>query len=327
MHNNLTINWIPYVKPDFKKQAYTVDQHLALLESRGLSVKKKDRAKEYLTHISYYRLSWYTRYFYKDSNHNFKDNVDFSNIIDLYSFDRRLKIQLLDMLERIEISFKTRMINHLSELYGSHWFLDEIHFASSWAFWNTKKIIDSELEKNKDNVFIKHYSSKYQSPEYPPSWMLFQLFSFWGVGNIYKSLSRTNKNQISKLYGLNFYVLESWIDCMSYLRNLCAHSDRVWNRRMTKKVNIKGFKSFFQKKDDGAYVIDSLYSYLLIIWFFLKKISPQSTSFDIFKKNLIQEIHLKKIVISNMGFPTDWEDDIWKILLSIAKTDSKWRKK
>lgn len=316
LRGNIAINGKDQAsKLSFKKPALSIEAHIVLWKKRWLIIKNELKVKEYLTHISYYRLSWYSRLFYIDDKHNFRKGTTFEQILDLYAFDRKLKIQLIDMLERIEISFKTAMVNCLSETYWPHWFMDAKHFATSAAANNTFKIIEEELVKNKDNVFIKHYNQTYSSPKYPPSWMLFQLFSFGWVGNIYKSLSKTNKSKVAKTYDLNFYVLESWIDCLSYLRNLCAHSDRVWNRRMTKKLGIRWFEEYFPQDNKWWYSIDRLYSYILVIAFLLKKISPDSNRFEEFKKFFNQEIKLKKLDISRMWFINDWNKTINKFIL------------
>jgi len=311
---NITINGeVPPAKKTFNKPVLTVEQQIQLLKNRWLIIWNEAKAKEYLNHISYYRLSWYSRVFYVDENHNFQKWTTFKQIIDLYSFDRKLKNHLLDILERIEISFKTNMINSLSEEFWAHRFLNENanHFHSPQSSHNALKIIDEEIEKNKDNTFIKHYKETYSSPKYPPTWMLFQLLSFGKISNVYKSLSRTNKQKIARKYELNFYILESWLDCLAYLRNLCAHADRVWNRKMTVKANIKNIKQFIPKDDKDSYQIDKFYAYLLVILFLLKQISPDSSRFESFKKFLKSDNQIDK---ARMWFPTDREKGIDEFL-------------
>jgi abortive infection bacteriophage resistance protein len=326
MKGNVLINGeIPSPKVKFNKPAMSVNQHIALLLKRGLIIKKEWKAKEYLSHISYYRLSGYLRFFYKDDDHNFQKGTTFDNVFDIYSFDRKLKILLLDILERIEISFKANMINILSEEHGPHWFLEPSNFTSPQAANNTFKIIEEEIAKNKKhNLFIKHYNNKYKSPKYPPSRMLFEILPFGRVGSIYQSLSRTNKNKIAKVYGINLYTASSRVDCLSYLRNLCAHSTRIWNRRMVKKVNIQWHDSFFSRDTNGDIIIDKLYPYIVIIIILLKKISPDSSWLVTFSRFVEQ--FKRKIDISQMGFPSSREVDLKKIWESKDNKPSKNKK-
>lgn len=314
IRGNVTINGeIPIAKKHFNKPSLNIEQQIQLLKDRWLIFWNEEKAKEYLNHISYYRLSWYTRIFYVDEEHNFQKGTNFKQIIDLYSFDRKLKNQLIDILERIEISFKTNMINTLSEEFWSHRFLDgkANHFTSPDASYNAFNLINQELEKNKDNIFIKHYYEAYSSPKYPPTRMLFQLLSFWKISNFYKCLSKTNQQKIAKKYGINFYVLSSWLDCLAYLRNLCAHADRVWNRKMTAKANIRNIEEFVPKDDENRPIIDKLYTYLLTILFLLKQISPESSRLEWFKKLLKSDNQIDK---SKMWFPNDREKKIDEFL-------------
>jgi abortive infection bacteriophage resistance protein len=44
----------------------------------------------------------------------FRDDTHFKDIIDLYIFDRELRLLIMDMVERIEISIRSVLINELS---------------------------------------------------------------------------------------------------------------------------------------------------------------------------------------------------------------------
>ena len=55
-------------------------------------------------------------------NHRFRQGSTFVTVVDRYNFDRELRLITLDMVERIEVALRTRLIYHLSLAYGSHWF-------------------------------------------------------------------------------------------------------------------------------------------------------------------------------------------------------------
>jgi abortive infection bacteriophage resistance protein len=146
----------------------------------------------------------------------------------------------LEALELIEVDFKTKLINNLSLKYKNpHRFMDSQLFLSDDDFQLATEIITKGIEKNKDNVFIKHYESKYDDPALPPSRMVFEILAFEETSRIFQALNSRDKKLIAKEYELVFIQLESWIACLAYLRNLSAHSDRVRNRRMTKKIRMK----------------------------------------------------------------------------------------
>ncbi|MDR0650221.1 MAG: Abi family protein [Candidatus Peribacteria bacterium] len=159
---------------------------------------------------------------------------------ELYYFDGDLKLLLLEALELIEVDFKTKLINTLSLKYKNpHWFMDSQIFLSDSDFDLASEIIAKGIEKNRENIFIKHYEDKYNDPALPPSRMVFEILAFGETSRVFQALNSRDKKLIAKEYELFFPQLESWIACLAYLRNLSAHSDRVWNRRMTKIVKVK----------------------------------------------------------------------------------------
>ena len=316
MKSNILINGKEIQKNHYMKPALNIQQQIDLLKSRWLTFWDEQSAIEQLSKNSYYRLSGYARLFYKDKDHNFVVWTSFKQITELYYFDWDLKLLLLEALETIEIAFKTTIINILSVEYWAHRFMDKKHFASDASHKFTLGIIETIITKNKENIFIKHYTQKYSTPKYPPSWMIFQLSPFGDTGNIYKSLTQANKAKLSSKYGLHRSNLESRVDCLSYLRNLCAHSDRVWNRTMTKKVNIKWFEQFFSKDEDGMPVIDTLFAYLIVITYFMNYILHNTQWLEKFKKLL--KTH-NKVDIKRMWFPDNWEEVITIFLKEIEK--------
>jgi abortive infection bacteriophage resistance protein len=95
---------------------------LKRLVSRGLVVNDPDTATRYLTHIGYYRLSGYTRPFQKDTSgqgtSDFKPGSTFEDVLDRYVFDRKLRLLVMDAVERIEVSTRAALSNVIATLHG-----------------------------------------------------------------------------------------------------------------------------------------------------------------------------------------------------------------
>jgi abortive infection bacteriophage resistance protein len=90
----------------FNKPVYTTEQHIELLESRGLTFLDRDRAKRYLLTIGYYRLSAYFLPFQVAPN-QFKERTTFTDVLNLYIFDRKVRLHVMDALERIEVAIRS----------------------------------------------------------------------------------------------------------------------------------------------------------------------------------------------------------------------------
>ncbi|MCD8049057.1 MAG: Abi family protein, partial [Clostridia bacterium] len=68
----------------------TIDEQLNILKSRGLNVSDDNAAKEFLKYNNYYRISGYSLTL--RVHDRFYPNATMQNIIDIYNFDRDLRI-------------------------------------------------------------------------------------------------------------------------------------------------------------------------------------------------------------------------------------------
>ena len=87
----------------FTKPALAVPALISLLKERGLAVTDLFFAARQLRNIGYYRLTGYMLPFQiggtGNDRHNFKSGTTFEQVIDLYIFDRQLRVLLLDVLD------------------------------------------------------------------------------------------------------------------------------------------------------------------------------------------------------------------------------------
>ena len=166
-------------KSTFNKSPLSYQEQLNVWENRGLNVNDRERAIRYLSNISYYRLSAYALTFQNEKD-KFIPGTDFNDLISLYIFDRELRLLVLDAIERIEIAIRTKLINHLSIKYGSHWHEDKSIYKAPYEDENGKKIntfkfikdyLKNQYKPDNREVFISHYFRNYDEPKNPPSWM------------------------------------------------------------------------------------------------------------------------------------------------------------
>ena len=102
------------------------------------------------------------------ANHIFKPNSRFEDVIALYNFDRELRIILFNVIERIEISLRTKMIFHLSHEFDFWWFQKTDIFLDTKDLIKTLASLEEELERSKD-IFIKEHRKKYKDDlRFPP---------------------------------------------------------------------------------------------------------------------------------------------------------------
>ncbi len=231
----------------------------------------------------------------------------------MYCFDRKLRSLILSELEKIEISIRAKMIYILEHGIGSYWFCNSGNFKNVVRFSKTIGKINSEVSRS-DEDFIKDFKDKYSNP-LPPSWMSFEVSSFGTLSMIYSNLKATShKRSIANFYGLNERQFESWIHSLVYIRNVCAHHSRLWNKELQispqkpRVVNPRTSRPFpYPSKDwiDTSCVdIKRLYMSISIIAYFLQTINPSNT----FKNKLLDLFRTYPTInIGAMNFPPDWQ--------------------
>jgi abortive infection bacteriophage resistance protein len=232
---------------NYSKPPITYEEQISLLESRGLIIEDYDRARRYLNEISYYRLSAYALP-YQRSKDKFNEGISFEHLLELYLFDRELRLLVFDAIERIEVAIRSQLIYQLSHKYGSHWQDDSSIFKPPFkhslgfildVFTDTQKIISEHCKAKHQEVFIKHYTSKYTSPRNPPSWMSIELLTVGQLSRLFTALRHNqDKQAIADFFGLHHTVFTSWLHTLTYVRNICAHHSRLWNRELSIKPEL-----------------------------------------------------------------------------------------
>lgn len=296
----------------FNKTHLDLDDQLKILSDRGLIVEDINLAKAYLSNISYFRLSAYTLPFQINNpvkDHNFKPGTTFNNVIGLYAFDRSLRLLVFDLIERVEVALRTQISYHYSLNNGGWWYEDPNHFNNNYHYSRQLAKIDGELDRSGE-VFISHYKNKYSSPKRPPSWIVFEVISMGLLSKIFRNLKMSQaKKDVARHFDLPTpYILESWMHSLTYVRNICAHHGRLWNRVLTVKPkipdNIHG-----DWLNDRSFEHNKLYAFLCCSFYVLKTIIPDTSFVSRFQKLLND---YPEIDISKMGFINNWNDEpLW----------------
>lgn len=158
----------------FCKPPLAVPAQLELLKRRGMVVADEARAVRVLQNINYYRLRAYWLPFEAhelskavQDEHLFKPGTDFDTVVSLYVFDRKLRLLLLEAIERVEIAIRTHWAQMLADKYGAHAYLNRDVFYNLSMHGTCLSSLDEELERSKE-TFVQHYREKYTQPARPP---------------------------------------------------------------------------------------------------------------------------------------------------------------
>ncbi len=301
----------------FSKPALSISDQITLLKSRGMLMRDQQIAENWLASVSYYRMSAYWLPYEKKPlkgktrSKEFIEGVSFDDVMELYIFDRQLRLMIMEAVERIEIALRARWTHFVVMRYGSHAHLDSTNFDLNYRKGIYWRVRDSVIKNSKvsDEVFIKHYNRKYSSPACPPLWAATELFTF-GEMSIWLSLTKDNqiKDLVARDLGFRTSrLLEGAIQNISLVRNKCAHHSRVWNRKFTKRVRIVNELSesmMLIGPADKVQVDNRIYNTLVVLIHMLKQQAPHTS----YPSRLSQMVRLRsKSEQSDMGFPIGWE--------------------
>ena len=314
----------------YNKKPLTLQEQVNKLKSRGLLIDDKPLAIRYLSNISYYRLRAYTYPFQDNINpsadHKFlRSDIHFSDIIDLYCFDRRLRSLIFNAIEKIEVAVRAKIVQTYCESTGSsHWFNDKSLYKEkditdkngnkTTAFDLLMADIESEIKRSNED-FIKHYNNKYDRPVMPPAWMTLEVLSLGTLSRMYQLLKKSpEKKAIAKAFGLNNdMVLANWLHAIAVWRNCCAHHSRIWNRRCIINVQMPTHTDFpfLDKNTSRSLHPNKVFTALCCIKYISNIISPNSD----LKRNILSIIGDggNLLNLQEMGFPKNWKFlDVWK---------------
>jgi abortive infection bacteriophage resistance protein len=291
----------------YTKPPLSYHEQADLLQSRGLIISNTDYAVRLLERIGYYRLSAYGLPFQSQKD-KFNDQTKIEDIERLYDFDRGLRNIYLTTVSRVEIPLRTRITYYLAHKFGPFGYLSGTNFSKYFNHTKWLSSVEEEIDRSKE-LFIQHFRQKYQkdSPGLP-IWMLTEVMSFGSLSLLFSGLIINDQSIISKEFSIHPKVLKSWLHCLVYTRNICAHHARLWNRTL----GIKPLIPRKVKEWQTPVLIDNdkVFSVFTIANCLLSKLSPGNDLRNRLMKLFDDYPYIDK---SKMGFVTDWEShELWK---------------
>lgn len=335
-----------YGKP-WKSYEDQLDQLIA----RGMRVTDRGKALEYLRRIGYYRLSGYWYAFRKRSGKfcvldkdgrrvnkkksskpledtlaldDFKEGATFKNVVDLYVFDKQLRLLAMDALERIEIALRVDISHTLGEIDPFAYLkpellhktfsvtLDERTGLTKHHQWLGRH---AQLITRSKEEFVSHHRDRYGYPL--AIWVACELWDFGTMSTLFGGLREQEQDAIARKYSIdNGRTFATWLRSMNYLRNVCAHHARLWNRNVIDQPKLPSIRevAWVKEVEQDLHAKARCFLLLLIVRHVLQVINPRSTWSERMKRHLqgfarLELDHLG-LNLRGMGAPDGWEN-IW----------------
>lgn len=255
------------------KKATTIEEQIAKLRDRGMSIGDEERASDILLDIGYYRLGFYwfpmeISYPNKDKrNHRFKSGANFDKSVRLYQFDKELRSILSPYLHDLEVNLRTKVIYYISNRYKDNpiWFTDDQIVMQSFICSFAKKY----EEEIKNNDVISRHHTNHPEFKYAPAWKTLEYISFGDLIRLIECLKNPEvRLSLYNLYGFNEdKTFPNYIEIIRQIRNSCAHGHPLFDLKLYKSLRSGKFKKIL--KGDQGDLWSSLKGVLFIIQYFL----------------------------------------------------------
>ncbi|MDO5102143.1 MAG: Abi family protein [Lautropia sp.] len=313
----------------YNKPALSIDDQVQRLRERGMAFSDDQQAKvsHYLTHIGYYRLSAYWLPFEQPPpsgqprNHQFRPGTTFEAVLSLYIFDLRLRLLMMEALDRIEIAVRTSWATALAMQHGPHAHLNPDLFECAKKHEKDIAKMQNDLAKSHE-TFVDHYRRHYQEPPLPPIWAVVETLSFGSLSYWFQATKTSDaKKAVQRNLAMpKIKVTEKVLHALTTVRNVCAHHGRLWNRHFTFKLpridrlgmQITDHPTAGKGTNPQQHPSPKLYNYLLVIAHMMNHINPGSS----WKTRLQSLVNTRsEQELKAMGFPCDWESHpVWDLV-------------
>lgn len=313
----------------YPKPYKSIPQLLTLIQQRGMEITDINAATRCLTRVGYYRLSGY--WFPLRKSHtarrpdgsnatvienDFRPGSRFSDVSDLYVFDKNLRLIILDAVERVEVSLKISIADLLGQRDPLA-YLNPTELHPNFSRKNKRGATDHErwvtqhrrLEERSKEEFAKIFLDRHPATEFP-IWMAIEFWDFGALSHFISGMKFADRKTLAANYNLaREDLLRGWVRAINVVRNTCAHHSRLWNRPLIDHPSPprQGDHPWLDHLVGDTIAQRRLYTAAAALQFLLKSVSANSTWVDRLKAHCRTFPNSPHLDLRQAGFPTHWE--------------------
>lgn len=303
----------------YNKQPLSYQKQVQHLQCKGMLIHNSAWAETVLSKYGYYRLSAYWYPFRVRKNRvildHFELNTHFETIIRLYEFDTELRLHIFSAIEVIETFLRTKLTYFIGHQFGAFGVYDAANFHPKFNHSNFIRNCNKEVERSKDS-FIQHFQENYSNFPKVPIWMLTEVLSLGSLSFLYhglmnnKALNKEDKKAVAQHFSIHHEKLAEWLHILTYIRNICAHHGRLWNKELAIKAKIDK-NPHWQAPITPT---NKRIFYVLLILKTLLRPTGFDTEWCLQINQLLRPILQDENYRFAMGFPDEWEKHpIWNL--------------
>jgi abortive infection bacteriophage resistance protein len=309
-------------------------QHLSfadqveLLKNRGLVVTDDQRAARHLERIGYYRLKSYWFPFRASApvqqpngriinvaGQNFRPGTKFEYGVELYVFDKKLRMLMLDAIERVEVALRVDLAHTLGRrdpwAHRKRALLDHVTTGGDHQSWLSRADRD---EKRSRLDWVQEYRRTY--PGRLPIFMAVETWDFGTLTMLYQMSHQHDRATISAKYGVpGSGMFASWLRTLNGVRNICAHHARLWNHPLVNQPSVPRPHEVPDVAHLANYTASQtrLYAAAAVCQQLMRTIAPGSTWKDRLKTHWGQFPNFPTLNSGQAGFIPGWRNEaLWQ---------------
>lgn len=211
---------------------------------------------------------------------------------------------MLEYALEVESFIKSLISNHISNIYGIVDYLNVSNLDSKVNLVVRKSMVDKINESINHNygvhLAITHYKDNYG---FVPPFVLTKILTFGVISSYYGVLKQRDRQIIAKRFKISDILLKQILKCLTNIRNICAHNDRLFCYRDKYNLKFKEIDSNYVIKDN----LTNLYMMIRAMQIILDKRQYNSLAKAVEKEINKLNNKLKSININNilriMGYP------------------------
>ncbi|MDR2591169.1 MAG: Abi family protein [Oscillospiraceae bacterium] len=282
------------------KKPFTHKEQLELLKKKGLVIDNEDKCLNFLRSVNYY---WFSAYFlpFKQKDGTYKSGTTFENIYRIFEFDRKLRIMIFTMIEDIELSLRSQLAYYFAHTHSPHAYMDAKYYGIHHDHNRLLNTIKTVINNNRNTPVVLHHNKKYEGLF--PIWVIIDFFSLGNLSYFYTDWLVNDKKAFAKeFFNTPYTYLDSWLKCVTVLRNRCAHYSRLYFSMFT---DIPKVPSSIRYICTGR-VFDQLLT--------LKYLYPYQNKWNEYFASpltLLIDEYKESVSLNHIGFPENWKDFIF----------------
>lgn len=280
-----------------------------LFQARGMQIDSIDNASKILGQLGYYRIKEVARPLSKVVNKELSyEGVSFNQVISRYYQDKNLRVYLLHCIEEVEVSIKT----NVAYILGKNGPFNYLKFP----YWCNRDEYCKYYLADRQRDFQRRLKTKISNssnPEirktenlnekrFPSIWLAIDVLTFGDVVHLIELMSINNQKRLADYYNCTPKALISWLKCLKFVRNICAHNSNIIDIKLNTTPLISDeWKHILFKFDgpDGRYT-DRIATVICVLKKMMNTVNPSYNYGKIYSP--ISRISTSEVLAQQLGF-------------------------